>query len=205
MSYKLKAIHTSLKVLIIGIMASASFVGCGTQDISPVKQTNNVQNTPYESNWNTLNYGKSIKYKIPNNNYTKIKIIARIKWKEMAGTASLMRVSINNTILNNQNILNKDAYYKLKDGRKYKWFDKVHNSFSLCYSPNFQANYSSSTGYSRQGYQIISGGDPYKFIFNINNFLSNNKINVLKIENIANELKGYPYHNIQIEYKYILL
>ena len=204
MSYRSKTIHTSLKVLIIGIIATALFIGCGTQNTSPIKQTNTVKNTPYESNWNTLKYGKSITYKIPNNNYTKIKIIARIKWKEMAGTASLIRVSINNTILDNQYILNKSAYYKLRDGRKYEWFNKEYKSFSLCYSPDFKANYSSSTGYSREGYKIVSGGDPYKFIFNINDFLSNKKTNVLKIENIANELAYYPYHNIQIEYKYIL-
>lgn len=85
---------------------------------------------------------------------------ARIYYPSVAGAQYLMKIYVNDELITNDALINKQADYKYIHGRIYKWYDEKLKSWSVVYSPDFISNYSHNI------YKIING-DPYIFIFDI--------------------------------------
>jgi hypothetical protein len=87
-------------------------------------------------------------------------LMARINFSHEAGSASLMRIKVNDEYLLDIDLVNKSPIKIIADGRVRKWFDRMNNSWQVLFSPNFKDNYYHSK------YKVVNG-DPYIFIFDL--------------------------------------
>lgn len=116
---------------------------------------------------------------------------ARINFKYDAGSASLMRVKVNNELLIGADLVNKPPMQIIADSRAFKWFDDYKKSWRVVFSPNFNDNYFHSK------YKVVNG-DPYIFIFDLSRIglTGENKYKVV-VEHIGN-LHGDDSHDNSI-------
>jgi hypothetical protein len=93
-----------------------------------------------------------------------LKILGRINYSHPAGAAHLLRVKVNGKYLKEHHLINKPLEREYITGRRALWYNKQYRSWSLCYSPDFKANY------FHKLYRVING-DPYEFKFDLSEFL----------------------------------
>ncbi len=115
-------------------------------------------------------------------------LMARINYSHEAGSAPLMRIKVNDENLLDIDLVNKPPIKIIAVGRVRNWFERMHNSWQILFSPNFKDNYFHSI------YKVVSG-DPYIFIFDLAKIKpTNDKHYKIVIEHIGN-LHGNPAHN----------
>lgn len=93
---------------------------------------------------------------------------ARINYNHSAGSQYLMRILVNDSILNATNLVNKPLIMKYQDGREYYWFNDQNRSWFISYSPNFKDTY------FHKKYKVLNG-DPYIFVFDLSNIRKKDK------------------------------
>jgi hypothetical protein len=98
---------------------------------------------------------------------------ARINYSHEAGAQYLLKVIINEKVLNVSHMVNREIQRKIADGRSQPTFNQVNQSWGLLYSPDFISNY------SHEKYKVLNF-DPYLFIFNIEGLIENG--NTLKVQ-----------------------
>ena len=140
-----------------------------------------------------------------NNNVKYLVLESRIKWHQLAGAASLMRLELNGKLLSERNLIGKEPSFRIRDGRSIPWFNSSQGSWTISYSPDFKANYPEAKGYANPGYQVMSGGEPYRFVFDVSGLIHRGDMNILKIVNVANKFPNYPYRDVEIEIRGICL
>ena len=85
---------------------------------------------------------------------------ARINYSHEAGSMYLMRIRVNGEFLREKHLVNKSPIKKIMDGREHPWFSSEYDSWTICYSPDFKANY------FHRRYKVLNG-DPYIFVFDL--------------------------------------
>ena len=133
---------------------------------------------------NSLTISKNVGEK--ENNF--LYLMARINYSHEAGSAPLMRIKVNDEYLLDIDLVNKSPIKIIADGRVRNWFERMHNSWQVLFSPNFKDNYFHSI------YKVVSG-DPYIYIFDLSKIkpIDDNRFKIV-IEHIGN-LHGDPAHN----------
>jgi hypothetical protein len=114
---------------------------------------------------------KEVKYNselpVTENVNSKIKYLsfkARINYPHEAGAYYLLRVKVNDVVLDKSYIINREHGAKLANGRIRREFDSIDKAWNVVYSPDFASNYLSK-------YYKVLNFDPYLFVFNISEFI----------------------------------
>ncbi|KON30346.1 hypothetical protein AC477_05035, partial [miscellaneous Crenarchaeota group-1 archaeon SG8-32-1] len=68
-------------------------------------------------------------------------LMARINYSHEAGSAPLMSIKVNDEYLLDIDLINKPPIKIIADGRMRNWFEAMHNSWQVIFSPNFKDNY----------------------------------------------------------------
>ena len=89
---------------------------------------------------------------------------ARINYPNEAGSTNILRMELNEKILDETYCINRQGSYKINDGRILKYFDENKNSWRILYSPSFSENY------QHPNYKVLDG-DPYQFEFIVKDLL----------------------------------
>jgi len=134
---------------------------------------------------------------IDKNNPPLLLLKARINYTHEAGNAQLMKLFFNNYEIRENDLINKSKKFILNDNREYTWYNRIKQCWSLPYSPNFRDNY------LHYKYKI-KNGDPYTYIFSLENAEMNARNNVLKIIHCGSE-EHEAYKNSIIIGRYELL
>lgn len=87
---------------------------------------------------------------------------ARIHYSKEAGATFLMKIYVNDTIIEGERLINKPQIKLYNDGRESPWFHDNKFLWSLQYSKDFKSNYND------EQYKVVNG-DPYVFKFDISN------------------------------------
>ena len=97
-----------------------------------------------------------------------LKILGRINYDRPAGAAHLLRIKVNGIYLRDKHLINKPLEREYITGRRRLWFNEEYQSWFLCYSQNFKANY------FHNRYRVING-DPYEFKFDLSEFVKDSQ------------------------------
>ncbi len=98
---------------------------------------------------------------LPSNSWMKkFSLKARINYETEAGSTYLMKLFVNNVLIEGWRLENKEKIKKYMDGREFNWYHDIHKTWNLQYSPSFESNAKSSK------YRVING-NAYEFVFNI--------------------------------------
>lgn len=111
---------------------------------------------------------------------TRFSFKARIHYDHEAGSAFLLKIVINDVLIDEARLLNKPQIKEYKDNRKSNWFSEKDGAWSLQYSPDFKINY------EHKVYKVING-DPYLFIFNIKDIMPMNKDYIIKFIHVGDD------------------
>lgn len=138
-------------------------------------------------------YEFEVKYKtkelkeIEKENPKVIDFYARINYDKEAGSQALLRIKINEILIDQDRLFNKPKRKKYIDNREFEWFNEDFKSWNIQYSPDFSSNYFS------EKYKIING-DPYHFAINISDIKTINGKYKIEFEHIG--LTGQePFQN----------
>ncbi|MBE0661181.1 MAG: DUF4062 domain-containing protein [Bacteroidales bacterium] len=107
-------------------------------------------------------------------------IKARINYTHEAGNAQLMKLSLNEYELSENDLINKPKIIVLRNGREHACFNINSKCWNLPYSPDFKANYNHLI------YKVINA-DAYINIYSLQNVSLKSKNNILKISHSGGE------------------
>ena len=106
---------------------------------------------------------------------------ARIHFRREAGSQELLKIWINDNIIESKHSVNKDFDAVISEGRSFQWYNKDTQSWRIPYSPNFKTNY------YHFHYRVLNC-DAYYFIFNLTKIQPNaNGKYIIKFEHNGKE------------------
>ena len=118
------------------------------------------QETKPEDNIFSIPFGGEKTYIISHSIGSKLSLKARIEWEKEAGATGIMRVVVNDIPMHERHLSNKNLVSETKGRGRINWFNGDSDSWTLCYSPSFEANS------SHERYAVLKD-DPYLFVFNL--------------------------------------
>ena len=92
---------------------------------------------------------------------------ARIHYTHEAGSQYLLRIYVNNTVITEDDLINKPKTEIIRDGREFPWYNPTNKSWRIPYSPSFISNY------FHERYKVMNG-DPYILMFDISHIKKKN-------------------------------
>lgn len=120
---------------------------------------------------------------VPNSDKVSLFIEARIDYPTVAGAAELLRITVNNRIIQGYQLKNKNlAFHCAGISKTYNYYNNERQSWYLFYSPDFfQNNVGSST------YRVVEG-NAYQYLFDISDYVTRGQQNKIILQNVGNEL-----------------
>ena len=143
-------------------------------------------NGRYEENQTIIVFkGSEIITRI-NNTHNLLALDARINFNREGGSSYLLKILVNNVLIDAGRLKNKSIIKEYNDGRKFQWYLPARSAWNLQFSPDFSSNYFHPI------YHVVNG-DPYSFVFDITD-IAPIETNSFKIELIHCGTDENPAH-----------